>query len=162
MPEKSGRLILRPHHTLCLQFFAGRGYSGEFVQNMFHIRQMLVEKPKRIILLHSGADDICAACPNNRSGRCRTQQKVDRYDEKCRRACDFSRSNCSRGKKQTAVSGSGFSAARGFAIGSVPTVCGIPFVNNKMLKTQSKMFKTHGSVQNVNNFLINYRPKDGF
>ncbi len=90
MPEKSGRLILRPHHTLCLQFFAGRGYSGEFVQNMFHIRQMLVEKPERIVLLHSGTDDICAACPNNRSSRCKTQQKVARYDEKCRRACDFS------------------------------------------------------------------------
>jgi hypothetical protein len=89
--EKDGApLPLRPHHAMCLGFFTGHGYGGEFVENMFHIRRALWKNPDRLVVLRRGADCICAACPNNRGGVCRTAEKAARYDEKVRRACGFS------------------------------------------------------------------------
>lgn len=85
----SGQLILRPHHSLCLQYFIGKGYGCEFVENMFHIKRLLCEKPDRTVVLHSGTDCICAACPNNQSGVCNTSEKVSRYDRECLKAAGF-------------------------------------------------------------------------
>jgi hypothetical protein len=83
----SKELLLRPHHALCLQYFIGQGYGGEFVENMFHIKRLLCEKPDRTVILHSGTDCICAACPNNRGGVCLSSEKVARYDRECLKAC---------------------------------------------------------------------------
>ena len=83
-------LALRPHHALCLHYFTGHGYSGEFVENMFHIKQLLGEKSNREVVFHCKTDIICAACPNNREGECGTPEKVARYDAKCAEACGFS------------------------------------------------------------------------
>lgn len=80
-------LILRPHHALCLHYFVGRGYSGGFVENMFHMKRLLCEKPEQTVFLHCGADCICAACPNSRGGICLTQEKVLRYDRECLKVC---------------------------------------------------------------------------
>lgn len=79
---------LRAHHGLCLAFFQGKGYSGAFVENMTRIQTALEENP--LVCLTAGADDICAACPNNHSGRCETEEKVRRYDREVLRRCALS------------------------------------------------------------------------
>ena len=37
---------LRTHHGMCLYFFQGKGYSGEFVENMRAMKAILEENPK--------------------------------------------------------------------------------------------------------------------
>lgn len=78
---------LRPHHGMCIPLFCGHGYSGKFVENLSHIRDCLQENPSRVIQLWNGADCVCAMCPNNRDGICKTAEKVARYDEKCLQIC---------------------------------------------------------------------------
>ena len=72
------RFELRPHHGLCLSFFRGKGYSEDFVENMTRIQGALAENP--LIRLTGNTDVICAACPNNQAGCCRTAEKAARYD----------------------------------------------------------------------------------
>ena len=59
---------LRAHHGMCLYFFRGKGYSGEFVKNMSAMKAIL-EGNTEICLMDS-ADDICAACPNRLTEIC--------------------------------------------------------------------------------------------
>lgn len=79
---------IRPHHGLCLCFFRGKGYSSEFVENMTRLKAALEENPR--IRLTGNADDICAECPNNLAGCCRTAEKVARYDREVLRRCGLS------------------------------------------------------------------------
>lgn len=79
---------IRPHHGLCLAFFRGKGYSGEFVENMARMKAVLEENP--LIRLTGGTDEICAACPNNQGGRCESEEKVTRYDREVLRRCGLS------------------------------------------------------------------------
>lgn len=79
---------IRPHHGLCLSFFQGKGYSGAFVENMAGVKAELEENP--LICLARGADDICAACPNNTAGCCESEEKVRRYDREVLRRCGLS------------------------------------------------------------------------
>ena len=51
---------LRGHHFICLQFFHGEGYSEEFVDNLTHVVERAAHEPALIV---SGADNVCAACP---------------------------------------------------------------------------------------------------
>ncbi len=71
---------LRPHHGMCLAFFAGNGYSSGFTANMTRVKAFLEETDPAIKLV-TGADRICAACPNDFSGTCTSAAKVIRYDE---------------------------------------------------------------------------------
>lgn len=81
-------VLLRPHHLLCLQNFRGKGYSPAFVRRMTEIHKQVsgktaasgADKPHssgdsipdlsagtagpRPILLVSGSDALCAACPH--------------------------------------------------------------------------------------------------
>ena len=79
---------IRAHHGMCLYFFRGKGYSGEFVENMSAMKAILQENPK--VRLMDSADDICAACPNNQDGVCATVEKVARYDREVLRHCGLS------------------------------------------------------------------------
>ena len=79
---------LRPHHLLCLQNFRGKGYSPAFVRRMTEVHKQISEKnaasnadkphcsgdslpdlsaetarPHPILLI-SGRDDLCTACPH--------------------------------------------------------------------------------------------------
>lgn len=83
-------LPLRPHHGMCLGFFTGHGYSGAFTEHMARVRRGLWENPGRPVVLRRGADVLCAACPNNLGGACRTAEKADRYDERVLEACGLS------------------------------------------------------------------------
>ena len=58
----SSERVLRPHHGLCLGFFEGKGYSGEFSRNMASVLSQLT--PDTSIRLAEGHDAVCACCPN--------------------------------------------------------------------------------------------------
>lgn len=70
---------------MCLAFFRGKGYSGEFVENMAAMKALLEENPP--IRLRAQTDAICAACPNNLGGCCESGEKVCRYDREVLRRC---------------------------------------------------------------------------
>ena len=77
---------LRAHHGMCLSFFQGKGYSGDFVENMVRMKAILAENPE--IILMDGPDDICAACPNRLTETC--AEKASRYDREVLRRCGLS------------------------------------------------------------------------
>ncbi|MDD5863460.1 MAG: DUF1284 domain-containing protein [Firmicutes bacterium] len=76
---------MRAHHGLCLRFFQGKGYSGEFVRNMAEKKAVLEQNP--LVRLTDGADEICRACPNNQAGCCLSADKVSRYDREVLARC---------------------------------------------------------------------------
>ena len=77
---------LRTHHGMCLYFFRGKGYSGQFVENMGKMKAVLEENPT--IRLMDSPDDICAACPNKVTEPC--AEKASRYDREVLRRCGLS------------------------------------------------------------------------
>ena len=77
---------LRPHHGMCLYFFQGKGYSGEFIRNMTEYKALL-ETEDPLIELAEGVDDICAKCPNNKNGQCTSIDKVNHYDAQVLQIC---------------------------------------------------------------------------
>ncbi len=58
-------LKLRPHHLVCLRLFQGLGYDGTFTAKMQEICDFMNSGGDGRFTLVSGADDICAACPNH-------------------------------------------------------------------------------------------------
>ena len=78
---------IRPHHGLCIHFFAGKGYSAAFVNQMAAIVSELKMNPDRNIILHNGTDFLCKSCPHNLNETCETEQKVAQYDHKCLTLC---------------------------------------------------------------------------
>ena len=79
--------LLRPHHGMCLAFFAGRGYSDAFIQNMARMKTLL--ESGATIRLTKSPDCICAACPNlrgtsemNKNPFCLYDEKVEQYDRR--------------------------------------------------------------------------------
>lgn len=81
-------LCLRPHHGMCLRYFAGQGYSAAFTRHMAEIQTALA--PETPVELVMGADAVCAACPNNLEGRCVTGEKSGRYDRSVLLLCGLS------------------------------------------------------------------------
>ena len=41
---------IRAHHGMCLSFFQGKGYSGDFVENMVRMKAILAENPEIILM----------------------------------------------------------------------------------------------------------------
>lgn len=76
---------IRAHHGMCFSFFQGKGYSGEFTDNMWAMKKALEQNPEVILLRE--ADDVCAHCPNNQMGRCTSADKVEDYDEQVLARC---------------------------------------------------------------------------
>lgn len=69
---------IRAHHGMCFSFFQGKGYSGEFTDNMWKMKEKLAHNPEVILLQET--DDVCAHCPNNQEGMCASVEKVADYD----------------------------------------------------------------------------------
>ena len=77
---------LRAHHGLCLHFFIGEGYSGEFISNMAMKKSELEQNP--YVELISSADIICMSCPHKVGEMdCATQEKVTDLDRKVLEFC---------------------------------------------------------------------------
>lgn len=77
---------VRAHHGMCLAYFIGKGYSGEFVINMASTKEYL-ETENPVVEIICGPDHICRKCPNNVDGICSSCGKVDRYDNKVLELC---------------------------------------------------------------------------
>ena len=74
---------LRPHHLLCTQSYAGKGYSPEFVENMDNITARLRNDPGTIVEIVASTDDICEKCPLMLGADlCKTNEKVKTFDTK--------------------------------------------------------------------------------
>lgn len=70
MTLKGPSIRLRPHHLLCVQGYRGKGYDDRFRETMGRIARALAEDPGMPVTVTDGPDDICAACPHLRDGRC--------------------------------------------------------------------------------------------
>lgn len=79
---------LRAHHGLCLFYFNGKGYSDEFVKNMFDVKYLLDKNP--LVYITSKTDIICGKCPNNMNNRCKGEDKVTGYDRRVLSRCNLS------------------------------------------------------------------------
>lgn len=84
--KKLSRYKLRPHHSLCIQFFVGKGYSDEFVQEMKKIIKIL-ERENPTLMLVDECDILCKACPNKINGKCISSCKVHKIDTACLNEC---------------------------------------------------------------------------
>lgn len=76
---------IRAHHGMCFSFFRGKGYSGEFTDNMWAMKEKLKRNPEVILLRET--DDVCAHCPDNRAGVCTSAGKVESYDSQVLALC---------------------------------------------------------------------------
>lgn len=79
---------IRAHHGMCFSFFQGKGYSGEFTENMRAMKEKLDENPEVVLL--DAVDDVCAYCPNNQEGVCTSAEKADEYDRQVLEHCKLS------------------------------------------------------------------------
>ena len=77
---------IRPHHTLCLHFFEGKGYSEEFIKKMTEVYLL---SPSALFGITFGGDALCAVCPNFSDELCASEEKVSRYDLKVGEICGF-------------------------------------------------------------------------
>lgn len=74
------KILLRPHHALCIRFFEGKGYNSDFTEHMAATIECFKE-PEKCVVLVEGKDEICRKCPNYLGNGCRQQEKVQRYDK---------------------------------------------------------------------------------
>ena len=74
---------LRPHHLMCIQSYAGKGYDEDFVKVMDKITYELRNNKEYLINIVFSTDDICVACPNMLDiNLCKTNEKVNNIDSK--------------------------------------------------------------------------------
>ena len=79
--EDDATIKLRPHHSVCAQFFEGKGYSDRFTA---HMRSILSELKgtDAFVTLTDECDCICAECPNQIGGVCTSDEKVKGIDRR--------------------------------------------------------------------------------
>lgn len=80
---------LRAHHGLCIQFFKGKGYSDDFIENMTNVIKKLNDNPPITIVTKD--DIICKICPNLNEGVCLSENKVNNIDKKVMDICNISK-----------------------------------------------------------------------
>ena len=69
---------LRGHHLLCLQFFAGEGYSPEYVENL---ERLLSAAETDGVVVVTGADGICLPCPSLSGSACERERDAVVWDD---------------------------------------------------------------------------------
>lgn len=85
---------VRAHHGMCFSFFQGKGYSGAFTENMWKMKERLAQNPEIVLLCRT--DDVCARCPNNRGGACRSLEKAAGYDRQVLALCGLAENDVLR------------------------------------------------------------------
>lgn len=66
-------LRIRPHHFFCLLGFKGYGYNMTFVDNMDRISKTANKNPDTEVILVTGPDEICEACPHLCNSKCKKE-----------------------------------------------------------------------------------------
>jgi len=70
---------LRPHHFLCMRFWAGHGYSEEYTHTVEALLPRIhADEPVTVTF---GPDSLCSACPHLQNGRCESQDHVLSFDQ---------------------------------------------------------------------------------
>jgi hypothetical protein len=75
--DQTAAVRLRGHHLVCLNFFAGEGYSPEYVRNLQHV---LAGAATGGVLVVTGVDDVCSPCPGLAGTTCEQEDEVRRLD----------------------------------------------------------------------------------
>ena len=86
--RKMSEYLIRPHHLLCLQFFEGKGYSKEFVENMTDVHRALHSDNPSVVIA-DGVDDLCDKCPNNENGKCVKESSLCENDKRTLKALNI-------------------------------------------------------------------------
>lgn len=94
-------LPIRGHHLLCMLGFRGLGYSDGFVRNMKQIVKRVMGDPETALLLTTGCDAICRACPYQEDGHCAKPKKGRRRPGDADQAL-LSRIGCAPNTRTTA------------------------------------------------------------
>ena len=74
------KLSFRPHHFLCTLGFQGKGYAPGFIENYTQIVEALQDNEELSIKVVVESDSICRACPHQREGECKTEDKIKALD----------------------------------------------------------------------------------
>ena len=74
----------RPHHFLCANGFAGKGYSSNFVRNFGKIVEQLrgPQGDHTKLIATTYTDSICTACPHKRGNLCKDQDYIAALDHR--------------------------------------------------------------------------------
>lgn len=81
------KLLLRPHHLLCLQKYTGHGYDETFTIHADNVTQALSANPEMETEIVKGCDIMCGKCPFNNGGTCKTEEKVNTLDAEVLKTC---------------------------------------------------------------------------
>lgn len=77
---------LRGHHLLCILNFEGKGYSEEFIKNMYEVKKALEEKE---FILTEDADNICDKCPYLEKNICKNEKREGEIKERDRKVIEY-------------------------------------------------------------------------
>ncbi|MDD4291664.1 MAG: DUF1284 domain-containing protein [Clostridia bacterium] len=83
--ENNEAVELRPHHSACLRFFVGKGYSEDFVAHTAALIKRLSNEGCLVKITNS-CDELCKGCPNRTGNKCLSQEKVEKLDTKWSKA----------------------------------------------------------------------------
>lgn len=78
------KILLRPHHLICLQGYKGLNYSKSQVSSWKEISKHLSTNQDTDILIISGSDDLCRKCPaliSTKQSQC-IENSVNKLDKK--------------------------------------------------------------------------------
>jgi len=74
------KILLRPHHLICMHGFVGNGYSDEFAKH-FAAVICQIKNGEAVIQVTHNLDDVCSTCPNVCHTVCDNQKMVEDLDK---------------------------------------------------------------------------------
>ncbi|MCL2838620.1 MAG: DUF1284 domain-containing protein [Oscillospiraceae bacterium] len=83
------KLLLRPHHGLCVILFDEEGHSAPYISIMRKIIENLRDNPKTKVILCRELDVICGSCSHNAGSNCGKADEVILSDDKTLSYCEL-------------------------------------------------------------------------
>lgn len=77
------RILMRPHHFLCLPGYKGHSYNKEHATSWDTLSKLIASNPNIKVRIVEGEDTLCLKCPNSKKigGTC-DEKTVKEIDEK--------------------------------------------------------------------------------